>query len=352
VDPPARFRRSLFGYSPSSVRAYLAEQAPPPDTDESQADAPQAVEELGADREALEEELRTARDETDRTTASLRATEAAAAEAQDHAREAEQRVAGLEADLRRAQERSETQAEELRVAEEEVEQLTVKLDALRTALTAEIQKVWDAEMRVHEVGTELGAATETLRFAEDELAGERARADEADARARAAIQDAQRRNDPWTAAELGPVFDMAQRTVTRIIAEAHRRGEVELSEVQERVETLRTETSRLEEWRSRVEPFVMPVRRSVEEARVEAERVGGLIREALEPMNSAVTALGERLIDLAAVASPSEGPQTPPPQPPHAGSTDPSAASPQEPADPTGHRVIDVTDQPADSPSW
>lgn len=328
VDPPARFRRSLFGYSPSRVRAYLADQAPPPRA--------AGVEELEADVDALDEELHTVRAEIDRATASLRATEAVAAEAQDHAREAEQRVAGLEADVLSAEERLDGHGENLRAAEEQVEQLTAKLDALRTALTAEIQKVWTAEMRVHEVETELGAVAETQRLAQDELDGERARADEAEARAQAAIQDAQRRNDPWTSAELGPVFDMAQRTVTRIIAEAHRRGDVELGEVQARVEQLRMETRELEEWRDRVEPFVVPVRRSVEEAQVEAERVGGLIRQALEPMNTAVSALGDRLVDLAAAASPSEG-------------ASPEVIEGLE-GPPLGS-VVDVTDQPADSRS-
>jgi DNA repair exonuclease SbcCD ATPase subunit len=333
LDPPARFRRSLFGYSPSRVRAFIADQAPPP--------RPAAVEELEADVDALDEELRTARGEIDRTTASLRATEAVATEAQDHAREAEQRVAGLEADVLSAEDRLDGRGEDLRAAEEQVEQLTAKLDALRAALTAEIQKVWTAEMRVHEVETEMGAVAETLRLGQDELDRERARADEAEARAQAAIQDAQRRNDPWTSAELGPVFDMAQRTVTRIIAEAHRRGDVELGEVQARVEQLRVETRGLEAWRDRVEPFVVPVRRSVEQAQVEAERVGGLIRQALEPMNAAVSALGDRLVDLAAAASPDEE------------ATPGVTQIPEVPENPpTGPPVVDVADQPADSRSW
>ena len=61
---------------------------------------------------------------------------------------------------------------------------------------------------------------------------------------------------------------------------------------------------------------MVPVRRSVEEARVEADRVGGLIRQALEPMTSAVSTLGERLVDLAAAASIGEEAGTPASGPP------------------------------------
>ena len=220
-QPPARFRRSIFGYSPKHVRAYVAAQGEPPP-------APPGGEELRRDLLGLEGELEAARAELSQQAASVRSAEIVTREAQDHAREAEQRVAGLEADLRRAAERFDARGEDLRATEEQVRVQTSKLDALRAALTAEIQKVWSAEMRVHEVGTELGAMQETLRLAEEELAGERARADEAEAGARAAMQDAQRRNDPWTAGELTPVFDMAERTVTRIIAEARRRGNEEL----------------------------------------------------------------------------------------------------------------------------
>ena len=312
---------------------------------------PPTEEELEQDLRGLEEELDAAQAELSGQTASLRAAEIAAREAQDHTREAEQRVAGLEADLARAAERFEARGEDVRAAEEQVQVQTSKLDALRTALTVEIQKVWSAEMRVHEVGTELGAVQETLRLAEDELAGERARGDEAEARARMAVQDAQRRNDPWTAGELTPVFDMAERTVTRIIAEARRRGEEELGEIQDRVERLRAETAELEAWRDRIEPFVVPVRRSVEEAQVEADRVGGLIRQALEPMTSAVSTLGERLVDLAAAAAiGEEGRASTTDLPPGTSAGSAPELEPEAAAAPP-RQVVDVTDQPADT-SW
>ena len=340
-QPPARFRRSIFGYSPKHVRAYVAAQGEQPP-------APPGEEELRRDLLGLKGELEAARAELSQQAASVRSAEIATREAQDHTREAEQRVAGLEADLRRAAERFDARGEELRATEEQVRVQTSKLDALRAALTAEIQKVWSAEMHVHEVGTELGAMQETLRLAEEELAGERARADDAEAGARAAMQDAQRRNDPWTAGELTPVFDMAERTVTRIIAEARRRGNEELREVQQRVERLRAETSELEAWRDRVEPFVVPVRRSVEEARVEADRVGGLIRQALEPMTSAVSTLGERLVDLAAAASIGEEVGTP-----ASGLALPEVAGREAELEGTAEAasggVVDVTEEPADS---
>jgi chromosome segregation ATPase len=347
VEPPARFRRSLFGYSPKRVRAFIAahpEPEAPPHAPEQQG--------LEDDLRDLEEELGAAQAELAEQAASQRSAEAVAREAQDHAREAEQRVGGLEADLRRAAERFEARGADLGAVEEQAEVLTLKLDALRTALTGEIQKVWDAELRVHQVGTELGATRETLRLTEQELAAERARAHEAEERAEVAERDAERRNDPWTADELAPVFDMAERTVTRILAEARRRGDEELRGVQDEVARLRSETRRLEAWRDRVEPLVVPVQRSVEQARVEAERVGGLIRQALEPMTSAVTTLGERLVDLAEAASAGEAAPIPgseaPPIDAGASETDLDVHSGGGPPEP----VVDISDEPADSSSW
>lgn len=346
MQPPARFRRSLFGYSPKRVRAFITVHAQP-----EPSPPPREVQELEDDLRALEEELEAAQAELTRLAAALRSAEATALEAQDHAREAELRVAGLEADLRGAAERFEKRGEDLRAVEEQAGSLTSKLDALRTALTAEIQKVWAAEIRVHEVGDELGATRETLRRTEQELAVERARGDEAEALAQVAERDARRRNDPWSADELTPLFDLAERSLGRIVAEARRRGDEELREVEEEVTRRRGEAHDLEAWRDRVEPFVLPVQRSIEQAQVEAERVGGLIRRTLEPMTSAVETLGEQLVDLAVAASTAEAGET--------GAEGGEAEGGEaEAADPgratTGDRsepIVDITDEPAGSSS-
>lgn len=291
MQPPARFRRSLFGYSPRRVRAFIADRPTTPDT---------------------------------------------------RVLEADRRVAGLEADLARTTQQLDARSEDLRATEQQAAVLSSKLDALRTALTGEIQKVWAAELRVHELGTELGTARERLREAEEEPADE------------PGLPGASRTDDeevhphePWTTDELAPVLDLAERTVTNIMSEARRRGEVELQMVQEEVTRLREETRRLEAWRERVEPMVDPVQRSAEQARVEAERVGGLIRQALEPMTSAVTTLGERLVDLAEAASEPVEPASEGAQP---ASDAPTVAA--ETTSATGSTaIVDVTDEPADAPS-
>jgi chromosome segregation ATPase len=333
VDPPPRFRRSLFGYRPAQVRAFLAEhQTPANETQEAD------VEALRADVRDLEAELETAQRELTERAASLWSAESAARAASERGLEAELRIAELEADLRSAEERIGVSGEEVRDAQEQVSTLTSKLDVIRSALTAEIQKVWTAELRVHEIGTELGTVRDALDRSVQETEEQRARADAAESAAATTAQSAQRHAQPWTSGELAPVFDMAERTVTRIISEARRRGDEELREVETSVASLRIQTRELEEWRDRVEPLVTPVRRSVERAQVEADRVGGLIREALEPMTSAVATLGERLVDLASAAATIDEPRAPEPEVPEA--VPPPAASDAG----SSETIVDVTD--------
>lgn len=297
MDPSARFRRSLFGYSPKRVRAYVEQRAKAvPISPEPQ------TQELEEELRDLEEELEVAHAELETKEASVRSSEAAANEARAQAREAERRAAELEAELGLADQRAQGQTDEVRTLRQRVESLTEKLDAQRSTLAAEIQKVWTAEMRAHAAGGELAAAGETLRRRDEELAAQRSRADEAEARAGIAEREAARGSDPWTLEDVTPVLDMAEQAMTGIVAEARRRGEDELRELQEEVEQLRAETIALRAWCDRVAPLVAPIQRSVEQARLEADRVGGLVRQVLEPMTWAVATLGERLVDLTAAA--------------------------------------------------
>jgi hypothetical protein len=359
VDPRPRFHRSLFGYRPAQVRAFVAGVA-------GEGATPDRERPAEGDVRELEDELQGAQAQLTAQSAALRAAQAAMAESSARAGEAERRAGDLEADLERATEQLEASAEDARAAHRQIETLTARLDALRAALTVEIKKVWTAELQAHELGTELATARDALADTREQLRSERARADEAERRADEAERRAARATDeahaaPWTTDELAPVFDLTERTVTGIIEEARRRGDAELGEVEHRLDLLRSQTRQLEDWRDRVEPFVTPVRRSIDQARVEAERVGGMIRQALEPMTTAVTALGERLVDLAAAArdplEPSAAPdgdaerdEAPTPARDAEG---PSTADPPvdvaDDRDDDGPRIVDLSDAPADS---
>ena len=335
MEPVVRFRRSLFGYSPKRVQAYIAAQPEPEPPGPTR-------QELEDDLRALEDELDAARTELAEQAAALRSAEATSREAQGHARRSDLRAAGLEADLRRTTERSERRDDDLRAVEEQAQGLTSKLGVLREALTAEIGKVWAAETRVHELGGELEATRRTLHVAEHELEVQRNRADEAETRAQETERDAPRHSDARRADALEPVFDVAERTIAGIIAEARSRGEAELREVQEEIVRLLAESRDLESWLGRVEPLVIPLQRSVLQAQVEAERVGGLIRRALGPLTSAVAVLAERLADLAdlaAVSGPAEGEST----------GDAPEGGTGETAAPRPRQVVDITGEPADT---
>jgi chromosome segregation ATPase len=264
---------------------------------------------LVEDLQDLEEELETAYADLAEQTEARRGAETRAREAAARTEAAEARNQELGSDLRRAAEDLEQRDRELHTSEARTASLEPKLAVLRSALTREIQNVWAAEMRAHEVGNELARAREEVRDAQREAAVAAERAVTAEARAARAEDDAARKNDPWTSEGLTPVFEAAEHTLVDIIEEARRRGEDELAELEARRERARDELEQLRMWRERVAPLIAPLQASLEEAREKAEQVGGRIRDAVEPMTTAATMLIAELTDLAAMtADVSRGP--------------------------------------------
>jgi chromosome segregation ATPase len=168
-------------------------------------------------------------------------------------------------------------------AEHEVDQLGKKLTVLRDALTREMQSVWAAEGRVYDVGKKLERVREQLAAAQHDLEEERARTEAAELRA-AEAEQAANRGPSGMSEELAAVFRETEKAVAQILEEsrsdAARAGE---------------ETARLAAWRDRVTPHVEPMREAVAGMQHEIEIVAGLINEALEPINAALTDLGRRL---------------------------------------------------------
>ena len=187
-------------------------------------------------------------------------------------------------------------------AEDRVATLEKKLTTLRDALTREMQSVWAAEGRVYDMGKRLEQARAQLAALQGELDAQRAALQrELDAQ-RARTESAERRaieaeelaeHPAGMTPELAAVFRDAGELVERIVAES-RRSAAEAPE--ETAETgSRDDLADLAAWRDRVEPHVQPLREAVTDVQQEIELVAALIREALEPINVALTALGTRL---------------------------------------------------------
>jgi chromosome segregation ATPase len=180
-------------------------------------------------------------------------------------------------------------------AEDRVATLEKKLTTLRDALTREMQSVWAAEGRVYDMGKKLEQARAQLAALRRELDAQRARTESAERRAIEAEELAE--HPAGMTMDLAAVFRDAGELVERIVAES-RRSAAAAPEAT----GARDDLADLAEWRDRVEPHIQPLRESVIDVQQEIELVAALIREALEPINVALTTLGARLDAFVQVA--------------------------------------------------
>jgi chromosome segregation ATPase len=173
--------------------------------------------------------------------------------------------------------------------EDRVATLEKKLTTLRDALTREMQSVWAAEGRVYDMGKKLERAREQLAALQRELDAQRARTESAERRAIEAEELAE--HPAGMTPELAAVFRDAGELVERIVAESRRSAD----EAPAPETGSREEFAELAAWRDRVEPHVQPLREAATDVQQEIELVAALIREALEPINLALTTLGTKL---------------------------------------------------------
>jgi hypothetical protein len=144
------------------------------------------------------------------------------------------------------------------------------------------------------MGKKLEKVRAKLAAVQRELDTQSARAQAAEARAAEAEELAGRR-PPGMTGELAAVFREAEEAVVRIVEESRSSVVAETAtDVTERAR-IDEEIAQLAAWRYRVEPHVEPLHDAIVEAQHELELVATLVKEALEPINLALTGLGARL---------------------------------------------------------
>jgi predicted nucleic acid-binding Zn-ribbon protein len=313
VDPPS-LKRSLFGYKSRDVRFLIA------DRDKTFIQASEAA--ASAESRALElQEL------LDTATADI-------AEKAGKLKEAEHAIEELRASVEAANERSDKAAEHTRELEAQQERLQRLLDEARGDARGVTEQLSGADRKLEVLERELADVravieprTEELRVAQGkvaeleetlattqrrsdeltrELETERRRAEEAQARAAELVGT----GSPADAQGLTSILDATQEAVGRLVEQARRMGEEQLGEAQRERDLILAEVEQLTAWRERLEPAIGAVRNSIRDTQARVEEVSDRVREALEPITGAMTALGSRLGELVQAGGSTIAPET------------------------------------------
>jgi DNA repair exonuclease SbcCD ATPase subunit len=275
VEDP-QLTRTLFGYSRDKVRSLLADR---------EAMFARATE----DARAAAEKVDAAQEQAQAAEERARTAEESAGAAADKIRAAEEKARIAEDKVRAGDEKARVAQEKTRVAEERLLELDAELARVRRQLEE------GAEAPAHRVDG--GPAVGSL-VAAGVAAGL-----------------------PAPEGGLTAVLEATEKAVTQFIEEARHSGEEQLREAQRQQQELETKIAQLSEWWNRVEPFVVDVQGSIDEAKNQANSVPGRIGSVLEPVTQAFGSLGSRLATLAEMAAmpitgtpdADRGPETSPP---------------------------------------
>jgi len=106
--------------------------------------------------------------------------------------------------------------------------------------------------------------------------------------------------------ELTDVLHAAERALARLSDRARENAEQQLGETERVRDSLRSEIDRLAAWRARMAPLADSIPSSIEEVQKEASAMAARLREAISPATNALDALAARLADLAESPEPPE----------------------------------------------
>lgn len=261
VEDP-QLTRTFFGYRRDKVRSLLADREAmfARATEDARA-AAEKVDTAEEQARAAEERAQTAEERA------AKLIEESARAAEDKIRAAEEKVRAGESKARAGDEQVRVAHEKTRVAEERLLELDAELARVRRELKDR------AEVPVHRVDGEpaFGSLVAT--------------------------------GLPAAEGGLTAVLEATEKAVTQFIEEARHSGEEQLREAQRQQQELETKIAQLSEWWNRVEPFVVDVQGSIDEAKNQANSVPGRIGSVLEPVTQAFGSLGSRLATLAEMAA-------------------------------------------------
>jgi chromosome segregation ATPase len=305
-------KRGLLGYRVASVRQVLA------DREQMFERAVQETRAAQVRADEVDAELETTRNELENTRKELRSTreardtavkerdglqvelvkgrtehDAARADLAEHRRQLEQARAearALETDLERVRAEVREGGERIRRANVDAAAARNEVVAVRGQLAAR-----DKEIR------ELTATVERL-----EAALEDRQADAASVPAASAPYGEGEATPTTTPRELSRILSETEGTIHRMVADARRVAEHDVSQLERRRDAIRAQIERLIEWRARMASLAEDVRGLLGEAEARTAEVDDGLRTLLDPMTTTIGSLRTRLGELVQAAEEEE----------------------------------------------
>ncbi len=330
-----QLKRGLFGYTGPSVRLLLAdrdkmflhaaEQARTAEATvlqllaevdtlradasekeqrvvEAEARATDAAEKASA-AQAEAADLRTDRnatgEELNRAVAQVEELRAEVQDARVDALEARAEVQGATAELGLAEERMRVAEQHAARQERDLADLRRELGSARRDFLVQNQRARTAEAQIEQLRAERDAMREEFEGELGGLAAELQLAAVASAAVAPPPQEA-----PNTAEELTARVASPEQALDQFLDRARERADAELRQAERTRREIRQEVDRLAEWRARLASAALAVRAAIVETKLRANRVGDGVRNAVDPVNDAIAALGDRLAALSELSGP------------------------------------------------
>ena len=274
----ADLKRTLFGYSSTSVRLLLTERDSALDRASKTASS--------ADQRA------------ERATSELSETKGRLAGLEEQLETAEKLCATLTADLERAVAQRASMEAELLSLRHELDEVH---DELRGAQEAVLGR--DEQLRAAQAGSE--ALEQQLRQQAQRLEEATAEAAESRAALQQALEESAEPGDareaptgPSTAGELAAVIEVTEQAVASIMESTRVRADEELRAADAERDRIRRDVETMTAWRDRAAPMIASLQAAMHGIQSQGAEIGRRVLEALRPVSTAVTDLDSQLASL------------------------------------------------------
>jgi chromosome segregation ATPase len=271
----ADLKRTLFGYSSTSVRLLLTERDSALDRASKTASS--------ADQRA------------ERATSELSETKGRLAELEEQLETEEKLCATLTADLERAvAQRASMEAEFLSLRHE--------LDEVHDELLGAEEAVFGRDEQLRAAQARSEALEQQLRQQAQRLEEATAEADESRAALQRALEESagyeETPTGPSTASELAAVIEVAEQAVASIMESTRVRADEELRAADAERDRIRRDVETMTAWRDRAAPMIASLQAAMHGIQSQGAEIGRRVLEALRPVSTAVTDLDSQLASL------------------------------------------------------